>query len=281
MNNVPNEILTQIIESLYEDSVRKLCCPSALDSDPLLANLRNVRLVCRSFKGAAANIFGDVYFTSREVILEKSSLETLRSIAMHKELRKRVTHLTVNTFQFPAELTEWVSFRQRFSSEVADEHPTFLNTADENGAKPFEGVGILVAHAAYKQLYKNQKKAKSSGAYTAMLAECLEYLKKGSSAFKSLSLSGHDRTPALRHITSKIGLDGIQWCPEMGRLITEATCMVMQAVFWSRVKLCSFALECCGEEQLLLPSRALKNLKAADHIHNLRLELKPQAINGR
>jgi hypothetical protein len=281
MENVPNEVLTQIVESLEEDADWELCCSSPLDTDPFLANLRSVRLVCRGFKAAAAHIFGETYFSCREVILEKSSLETLRSIAKHKELCKFVTHLTVNTYQFPAELTEWSTFRSHISREVANEHATFLNTADEEGITPLAGVRALMAHAAYKRLYKNQKKAKASGAYTAMLAESLECLKKESPFFRSLSISGHNHTPALRYIIRKIGLETFQWFTNMWKLVTEATCMILQAIYWSRVKFCSLTLEHCGEEQLLLPSRALKHLKAQKHIHHLRLELRTQAVDGK
>ncbi|KAF2435469.1 hypothetical protein EJ08DRAFT_645763 [Tothia fuscella] len=65
----------------------------------------------------------------------------------------------------------------------------------------------------------------------------------------------------------------------MGQLISEATAMVFQAVSWSRVKLCTFTLLRGGEENLLLPSRAFKHLKSENHLHNLRLELKPNVID--
>jgi hypothetical protein len=280
MDNVPNEILTQIVESLNEEPIRTLCCPSPLDTDPFLANLRNVRLVCRGFKVAAADIFGETYFSSREVILEKSSLEALLSIVKHEELRKRLKNLTVNTYQFPAELAKWSSFRKKVLSEVKDRHHNYLNTVNEDGCKPFEGVRILVAYAAYKRFYRNQKKAKATGTYTAMLAQSLEILKQVSMPFDSISISGHDRTPALRYISRQIGLGGVQWFPGMSGLVTEATCMIMQAIYWSRVIFCTLALERCGEEHLLLPTRTLRNLKAENYITELRLELEPQAING-
>jgi hypothetical protein len=254
MESIPPELLTHIIEELYEESSWSLCCPSPLDKDPLLANLRNVRLVCSGFKAAAGKIFGETYFSSREVILEQSCLSTLLSIAKNKELRKYLKHLTVNTFQFAPELTQWSTFKDEVRSVRTNPHPSFLNKQGDSEALPFNGVDMLMAHSAFQLYYQTQKRMKSCGGFKAQLTECLMLL-KSVRMFRHLTINGQDRAPVLRYVTKKIGLDKRYKSAESVTLVSDVVCTVIQALYWSRVKLCSFNLDCCGMDHFVLPSR--------------------------
>jgi hypothetical protein len=278
MDTIPPEILTQIIQDLWEVSTWKLCCPSPLDKDLLLENLRNVRLVCSGFKAAASKIFGENYFSSREVIFEQKSLSTLLAIAKSKEFRRYFMHLIVNTFQFAQELTQWPAFKEEMHKVRWDPHVTFIKTKDASGQLPFHGVNMLTAFAAYRKFYQMQKRMNNYGAFKAQLAESLALLKKGN-RFRHLTISGHNRAPAFRHITEKIGLDKRYECPESDTLITTVVCEIMQALYWSRINLCSFNLDRCGVDHVMLPNRYIKFLKAEAHIHDLNLELQQNMID--
>jgi hypothetical protein len=265
MEKIPPELLTQIIEELDEDPSWKLCCPSPLDKDPLLANLRNVRQVCSGFKAAAAKMFGEVYFSCREVVLEEKCLSTLLAISKNKELRKHFKHLTVNTFQFAPELTQWPIFKDEMHSVRSHPHPSFLNSAGASKSLPFSGVDMLVAYGAYRHFYNAQERMISCGGFKSQLAESLMLLKKGGK-FSHLTINGQDRAPVLRYITKKIGFDKRYESVESVTLVSEVVCAVIQALFWSRVKLCSFNLDCCGIDHFVVPNRYI--VSRLEHVYD-------------
>jgi hypothetical protein len=252
MDKIPAELLTQIIEELDEDPSPFPSSSSALDKDPLLANLRNVRLVCRGCKAAASKIFGQSFFSFREVVFEQKSLATLLNIARNKELRAHFVLLSINTYQFSQELTEWPNFKEEVQNIRTASHASFLNTEDANGKPPFRGAGILMAHASYRQFYKTQQRMNACGAFTAQLTEALMLLKKGNK-FRGLSINGQTSSPALRNITKKTGMDSIH--AESSGLINKVVRSIMQALYWSRVTLCVFNLAWCGIEHVILQKR--------------------------
>ena len=109
MNGLPAELLVMIIDQLWEDPSDYVSFPSSSDANPidsLLINLRSVRLVCKGFREAASNIFGETYFQTRSVSLCRKSLLDLIKISESAKFSRHVSTLRIGAIRFDRHLHE-------------------------------------------------------------------------------------------------------------------------------------------------------------------------------
>lgn len=110
MDDLPLELLSMIIEQLWEDSPDppdrgpRLTHPKARTKDKLLINLRSIRLVCKSFRHAAANLFGETFFQVRWVSLSQSSLLDLIAVSETPQYARHVHSLRISAIDFDPQL---------------------------------------------------------------------------------------------------------------------------------------------------------------------------------
>lgn len=107
MNDLPIELLVMIIDQLWEDPLEHGLFPPSSDINPvnsLLSSLRSVRLVCKSFREAASNIFGETYFQTRSVSLSPKSLLDLIKISESAHLSRHILTVKVKAIKFDRRL---------------------------------------------------------------------------------------------------------------------------------------------------------------------------------
>lgn len=178
MERIPAETLDAILDHVLEDEgpTTPADCITPLDSDPLLDNLRAIRLVCKTFKDAVEERFWGFY-ENYSVLLERDSLKKLKRIAQNKHTRCRIKVLWIFTYQFKQCLTQWSTFKQAFKEERASQRKNYLNfTNGTDKELPFSGSKVLKAFQAYKQVYARQQQMNISGERKAILADILELL---------------------------------------------------------------------------------------------------------
>lgn len=101
-----------IIDHLWDDPPHspargpRLTHPKARSKDRLLVNLRSVRLVCKAFAHAAANLFGETYFPVRWVSLSRNSLSDLLALSEHPQYARHVFTLRIDALNLDLQMHE-------------------------------------------------------------------------------------------------------------------------------------------------------------------------------
>ncbi|KAF2713347.1 hypothetical protein K504DRAFT_461881 [Pleomassaria siparia CBS 279.74] len=110
MDDLPLELLSMIIDQLWQDSPDapdrgpRLTLPKAKSKDELLINLRSIRLVCKTFRNAAAGLFGETFFQVRWVGLSRKSLEELVTVSRLPHYVRYIHCLRISAVGFDHEL---------------------------------------------------------------------------------------------------------------------------------------------------------------------------------
>ncbi|KAF2472937.1 uncharacterized protein BDR25DRAFT_12700 [Lindgomyces ingoldianus] len=129
MDDLPLELLSMIVEELWEDSPDatgrgpRLTHPKTKSKDNLLINIRSVRLVCKAFRHAAANLFGETFFQVRWVSLSRKSLLDLAAISELPEYVRHIHTLRISTVKFDRELDNQGEALELLSKALAKLQP--------------------------------------------------------------------------------------------------------------------------------------------------------------
>jgi hypothetical protein len=279
MDRIPAETLDGILEYVLEDGGPTVPadCTTPLDSDPLLDNLRALRLVCKTFRDSVADRFWQFY-DQYSVLLTRDSLKKLKRVAQNKYTRRQLKLVWIFPYQLKRCLTEWPTFRKAFKEERECPRKNYLNLKNGAGEVAFDGTKILKAFRAYKHLYEQQQQIIALGERKAMLTEIFELLNGHISA---INISGGWCGPGFRPLVKKVGISHFHSAdmeenngPDINRAVSD----IIHALYWSRIKLCGLNFIHADNNFIDLPDRTLRYLRQSRtdtkcHIHNVNLSL--------
>lgn len=263
MDTLPVELLVRVIEELWEEmpGTPLQCTISPLDRDPLLQNLKSVRLVSKAFRSAAFKLFRDTYFTKLWTTMDKKSLTKLVDVTA-SNLGAKLERLLISTYQFLPHICESKAvFEKRVRREKKEEH-TYLKRIGEE----FDAKRIVVAYKSYKHYLKEQQYMRNTGGDSAMLARALGNARK---SLKCITISGLEPSQGSRAIVRDVGVT-LSFNELPDSTANAVISVVLRALYWSRIELCQLDFTCLRVGALKLSDEDFYHLKKSNiHLHVL------------